>query len=365
MHPFVPTASGRTKRRWARTPSHFALGLITLLGAAALCGCTSGSSSPRAASSAVGCDATSVADKDLPSVVTITASGTAGPTTGSGEIIRDNGSVLTNNHVVAPAASGGTLSVLLSDGRSYPATLVGRDPQTDLAVVKIDTGSSLAAISVGSSSTVQIGEPVVALGAPLGLSNTLTTGIVSALNRTVEVPSDNGKTATLIAALQTDAAINPGNSGGALTNCAGALIGVPTANATVTAATGQTSTGNVGIGFAIPVDLAIGVADQLIANGQVTHSYFGIDVIPVAPAAAKQAATQEGLYVTSVAPGGPAANAGLQQGDVVTKVDGQPATDPLQLALLTLKKKPGDAVTITFDRSGTTMQATVTLGSPP
>ncbi len=298
-------------------------------------------------------------------MVTITASGSTGATTGSGEIIRDNGSVLTNNHVVSPATGGGTLSVLLSDGRSYPATLVGRDPQTDLAVVKVDVGTPLTSIPVGSSNTVRIGEPVVALGAPLGLSNTVTTGIVSALNRTVEVPSDDGKTATLLAAIQTDTAINPGNSGGALTNCAGALIGVPTANATVTTSTGQTSTGNVGIGFAIPVDLAIGVADQLIAHGQVTHSYFGIGVTTVAPEAAKQAGTAEGLYVTSIAPTGPAADAGLQQGDVITKIDGQPATDPLQLALLTLKKKPGDVVTVTFDRSGMTKQTSVTLSSPP
>ncbi len=274
-------------------------------------------------------------------MVTITATGPAGGSTGSGEVIRDNGSVLTNNHVVAPAASGGTLSVLLSDGRSYRATLVGRDPQTDLAVVKVDTGTALAAIAVGSSSSVQIGEPVVALGAPLGLSNTVTTGIVSALNRTIEVPSDNGKTATLIAALQTDAAINPGNSGGALTDCAGALIGIPTANATVTTSTGETSTGNVGIGFAIPVDLAIGVADQLMAKGQVTHSYLGIGVATVAPAAAKQAGTPEGLYVTSVAPSGPAANAGLQAGDVITKIDGQPATDSLAAGAADAQEEAG------------------------
>ncbi len=365
MHPLVRTALRRTKGRAPGTPPRLALGLSVLLGAGALTSCTSGSSSPRATSAGVACNATSVANKDLPSVVTITATGPAGGSTGSGEVIREDGSILTNNHVVSPAANGGTLAVLLSDGRTYPATITGRDPQTDLAVIKVDAGNSLAAIPVGMSSAVRIGAPVVALGAPLGLSNTVTTGIVSALNRTIEVPSDNGKTATLIAALQTDAAINPGNSGGALTDCAGALIGIPTANATVTTSTGETSTGNVGIGFAIPVDLAVGVADQLIAHGQVTHSYVGLSVTAVPPAAAEEAGAPEGLYVTSVVPGGPAASAGLQPGDVITKVDGQPATDALQLALLTLKKAPGQTVAVTYERSGTTKQTTVTLGSPP
>ena len=179
------------------------------------------------------------------------------------------------------------------------------------------------------------------------------------------MPSDNGQTATLIAAVQTDAAVNPGNSGGALVNCSGELIGIPTANATVTTATGQTSTGNVGIGFAIPVDLALAVANELIATGKVTHSYVGLQVSGIAPAAAKEAGTAEGLYVNAVVPGGPAAQADLQQGDVITKVDGQPATDPLQLALLMLQKNPGETVAVTFDRSGKTMETMITLSGPP
>jgi putative serine protease PepD len=306
-----------------------------------------------------------VARDELPSVVTITATGPNGAngSTGSGEIVREDGSILTNNHVVSPAANGGAIQVLLSDGAAYAATITGRDPQTDLAVVKITAGKQLVPIPFGSSKSLVIGEPVVALGAPLALSNSVTTGIVSALDRTVQVPSDNGQTATLLSAVQTDAAINPGNSGGALTNCAGALIGVPTANATVTTSAGQTSTGNVGISFAIPVDLAKPVADQIISTGTVTHSFLGIQVSTVPPSGGSD--VPGGLYVNGVVPGGPAEAAGLRAGDVITGIDGQAATDPTQLALLTIKKKPGDTVTVTYERAGASATATVTLGSPP
>jgi putative serine protease PepD len=339
------------------------LGTSALLGATALAGCGSGSGSGRTSAPAgvTACDATSVAAKQLPAVVTIRVSGPNGVSTGSGEIIREDGAILTNNHVVSPAVSGGSVSVVLSDGRSFPATITGRDVQTDLAVIRIDAGKPLTPISIGSSHAVRVGQPVVVLGAPLGLSNTVTTGIVSALDRTVQVPADNGQTATLLAAIQTDAAINPGNSGGALTDCAGALIGVPTANATVTTATGESSLGNVGINFAIPVDLAIGVADEILATGTVTHSYMGIAVQAVPSGAGGSAY----LSVVSVVPGGPAAAAGLQSGDVITSIDGEPASDPLQLALLTIKKKPGETVALTYERGGQSMQATLTLGAVP
>lgn len=326
------------------------------------CG-SSSTGSDASRSTAVACNAVEVADKTLPSVVTITVSNGPNTSSGSGSIFRDDGFIVTNNHVVSPAANGGTIQVLMSNGASLPASITGRDPQTDLAVIKVTAPDPLRAIAVGSSLSLPIGEPVVALGAPLGLSNSVTTGIVSGLDRTIQVPSDNGQTATLLAAVQTDAAINPGNSGGALTNCAGQLIGVPTANATVTTATGQTSTGNVGINFAIPVDLAKAVADELIATGRVTHSFFGVQVSTVPPP--NTGAAAEGLYVNTVVPGGPAAAAGLQPGDVITEVDGRPATDPTQLALLTLKKKPGETVAVTYDRAGKSASTTITLGTPP
>ena len=196
-----------------------------------------------ASSTASACPVTSVADQVVPSVVTIAASGPGGDGTGSGEVIRSGGYMLTNNHVISIAASGGSVEILFSDGQTAPATITGRDPQTDLAVLKV--------ISLGSSS-VKVGQPVVAIGAPLGLSGTVTSGIVSALDRTVQVPGENNRSALLVSAVQTDASINPGNSGGALVNCEGQLVGVPTAGATVPDSGG----GSIGLGFAIPVDLA-------------------------------------------------------------------------------------------------------------
>ena len=196
-----------------------------------------------ASSTASACPVTSVADQVVPSVVTIAASGPGGDGTGSGEVIRSGGYILTNDHVISIAASGGSVEILFSDGQTVPATITGRDPQTDLAVLKV--------ISLGSSS-VKVGQPVVAIGAPLGLSGTVTSGIVSALDRTVQVPGENNRSALLVSAVQTDASINPGNSGGALVNCEGQLVGVPTAGATVPDSGG----GSIGLGFAIPVDLA-------------------------------------------------------------------------------------------------------------
>ena len=342
--------------RWA-----VAAPLIVLVGGV-VTGCTDQSGSITTTGA---CNATSVADEVLPSVVTITATNGSSQSTGSGEVIRSDGSILTNNHVISVSASGGSIEVLFSDGTKAPAVLTGRDPQTDLAVIKVDMGKSLPAIPIGSSKNVNIGEPVVALGAPLGLSNTVTSGIVSAVGRTIEVPGDNGQQAVLLSALQTDAAINPGNSGGALTDCAGRLIGVPSAIATATNDAGVSSVGSVGLGFAIPVDLAVKVADQLIATGSVTHSYLGLEVMEIPPSAAKQAGQPEGLLVTAVVPNGPSAKAGLHQGDVITAIDGKEVTDADQLAAITLTKKPGESVTITSVREGKSMDTTVTLGTPP
>ena len=192
---------------------------------------TSGASSGAAAAS---CSVTPVANKVVPSVVTIAAKGPSGAGTGSGEVIRSDGYILTNNHVISIAATdGGSVEVQFSDGKSSPATITGRDPQTDLAVLKVQNPGKLKVIALSTSASLQVGQPVVAIGAPLGLSGTVTSGIVSALNRTVEVPGDDDKSALLVGAVQTDAAINPGNSGGALVNCEGQLVGVPSAGASV------------------------------------------------------------------------------------------------------------------------------------
>jgi putative serine protease PepD len=272
---------------------------------------------------------------------------------------------LTNNHVIAIAANGGSVEVLFADGQTAPATITGRDPQTDLAVLKVDTVPKLPVIALGSSATVKVGAAAVVLGAPLGLSGTVTSGIVSALDRTVQVPADNDTTALLVSAVQTDASINPGNSGGAMVNCAGQLIGVPSAGATVPSSSGESSGGSIGLGFAIPVDLAKTISDEIIATGSVTHAYFGLGTVPIPPAAAADGGVPEGLFVQSVVPGGPAAQAGLREDDVITKINGAPATSAVQLQELTLTKKPGDMVELEYWRSGQTATATVTLGAQP
>ena len=319
------------------------------------------SATPESPTTVSACAVTQVADEVLPSVVTIAASGSGGSGTGSGEVIRSDGYILTNNHVISIAAHGGSVEVLFSDGQTEPATITGRDVQTDLAVLHVQPSRTLKVIALGSSASVKVGQPVVALGAPLGLSGTVTSGIISALDRTVEVPAENDKSALLVSAMQTDAAINPGNSGGALVNCAGQLIGVPTAGATVPGSAG----GSIGLGFAIPVDLATTIADELIATGRVTHAFFGLSTVPIPPAAAAQAGVPEGLYVQAVTPGGPAAMAGLRAEDVITTIDGQPATSNLQLQELTLTKKPGDTVSLGYTRAGHSATATVTLGAQP
>jgi len=320
----------------------------------------SGSASPST------CDVTSVAAQELPSVVTISARGAGGGTgTGSGEVIQSNGYIMTNNHVIATAANGGSIVVQFSDGATAPATITGRDPQTDLAVIKVSTSQSLRPIPMGSSSSVTVGEGVVVLGAPLGLSNTVTAGIVSALDRTVQVPAENDTLALLVSAVQTDAAVNPGNSGGAMVNCSGQLIGVPSAGATVPTASGEPSSGgSIGLGFAIPVDLAKSITSELISTGSVTHAFFGLATVPT-PSTAAEGQTAQGLRIQQVVPGGPSAAAGLMAGDVITTLNGSPATSNVQLQEITLTSKPGDKVDLGYSRNGNSATATVTLAAQP
>jgi len=356
----------RRPRRWllwvalgtALVVGGVAGGLI--VGATQSSGSSVSSGTSASSSTASACPVTPVANQVIPSVVTIAASGPSGSGTGSGEFIRSGGYILTNNHVISIAANGGSVKVLFADGHTEPATITGRDPQTDLAVLKVQTSRELKVISLGSSS-VKVGQPVVAVGAPLGLSGTVTSGIVSALDRTVEVPGENDRSALLVSAVQTDASINPGNSGGALVNCEGQLVGVPTAGATVPNSGG----GSIGLGFAIPVVLANRIADEIIATGTVTHAFFGLQTVPIPPAAAEQAGLPEGLFVQAVTPGGPAATAGLRAEDVITKIDGMPATSNIQLQELTLTKKPGDTVSIEYTRAGQSATATVTLAAQP
>jgi len=365
---------GRGGRRWLPWA---ALGGALVIGGgigAGIVAATNSSTSTAAASTTASggssgqvsaCNVTSVASQVIPSVVTISARGTDGGGTGSGEVIKSDGYILTNNHVIAIAANGGSVEVQFADGQIAPATIVGRDPQTDLAVLRVSTPAKLRPIAIGSSSSVVVGQAAVVIGAPLGLSGTVTSGIISALDRSIQVPGDDDTTALLVGAIQTDAAINPGNSGGSMVNCSGQLIGIPSAGASVPSSSGESSGGSIGLGFAIPVNLAMTIADEIISTGTVTHSYFGLGAAPIPPSAAAQAGVPEGLYVQTVVPGGPAAKAGLRTGDVITKINGQPATSTVQLQELMLTMKPGATVQLEYSRDGQSATATVTLGTQP
>ncbi len=346
--------------------------VVVALGAGALGGFVARSTAPPApapatpavsGSAQAACPVESVAAKDLRSVVTISVRSQSSLSTGSGEVIRSNGEILTNNHVVAAVATGASVSVLFDDGTSVPAHVVGRDPLSDLAVVKVTTKRPLKAIPMGDSARLRVGQPVVVLGAPLGLSSTVTAGIVSALDRTIAVPGEGSTNALLIDAIQTDAAINPGNSGGALVNCAGQLVGIPSAGATIPSANGEpTNGGDIGLGFAIPVDEAKTIANDLITSGKATHAYLGLEAEPLTSETGQPIG---GLYVTSVAAGGPAAAAGIRSGDLLTKIDGVTASSPDQLVELSLRHRPGSKVTLEIDRSGRSFQVTVVLGKEP
>jgi putative serine protease PepD len=323
------------------------------------------SSSEATTPVATSCNVTAVANQQLPAVVTIMAGSGGSGGVGSGELIRSDGYILTNNHVITPAVAGGVLEVLFHDGNTVRATIVGRDPLTDLAVIRVTGQSGLRTISIGNSSNLRIGQPVIALGAPLGLSSTVTSGIVSALDRTVHVPGEASQSALLIDAVQTDAAINPGNSGGALVDCSGDLVGVPTAGATVPSPSGEASGGSIGLGFAIPVNLATKVANEIIDTGTVSHAFLGMEAEPLSVNAAPEGGRAEGLRVTGVAPGGPAASAGLRVADIITSIDGSPAVSTDQLVALTLAKRAGDRVELRYRRSGRETTATLTLTSHP
>jgi putative serine protease PepD len=326
-----------------------------------LIGSTAGDGQATADGGGAACTATTIAESVLPTVVTIAVTAGGGGGTGSGEVIRDGGYVLTNDHVISAAGSGGSIGVLFSGGQTVPATIVGRAVKVDLAVLKVDPPEGVPVIGIGNSASLRVGQPVVALGAPLGLSGTVTAGIVSALGRDVPVPADGGTTAVLPGAVQTDASINPGNSGGALVDCAGDLVGVNTAIATVPNAAGEAGGGSVGIGFAIPVDVAMVVADQLIAHGSYTPPTLGVQAAPVTPAVAEQFDVPAGLYLRVVTPGGPADKAGLRTGDVVTAIEGRPMTGPESLFLATVARHAGDEVRVEYHRDGKNAQVTVVL----
>jgi putative serine protease PepD len=296
-----------------------------------------------------------------PSVVTLRVTGSEGGRsaqgTGSGVVMREDGHILTNNHVVAPAANGGTVQVFFSDGSSKEAKIVGRDPSNDLAVVKVSGASGLKAATFADSGSLKIGQPVLAVGAPLGLSGTVTQGIISAVNRPVRTGDGTGQDA-VIDAIQTDAPINPGNSGGALVDLNGRVIGVNSAIATVgggdSGIPGQSSqSGNIGVGFAIPADDAVQIAQQLISEGKASHATLGVS--------AQDSTEGAGATVMSVVSGSPASKLGLREGDVITAVASRRVVDVDSLVAAVRDHKPGDKVTITYTRAGKTAKGDATL----
>ncbi len=277
---------------------------------------------------------------------------------GSGVIVDPSGYILTNNHVVEKATS---VKVTLLDKREYTAKVVGSDPQTDVAVVKIDAGASLPALPLGNSDSARVGDMCFAIGNPFGYDHTVTMGIVSAKGRSLESGSH------IQNFIQTDAAINPGNSGGALINAKGQLIGMNTAIISGGGGGFGGEAGNIGIGFAVPVNLARNVMDQIIKSGKVTRGYIGVTLQGLSPELAQQFGLKDthGAVVGDVNSGGPGEKAGLKSGDVVTAINGSKIEDSNELTLAVTQHAPGEKVTLDVFRNGQPMQVGVTLGQRP
>ncbi|MFI6502640.1 S1C family serine protease [Nonomuraea typhae] len=298
-----------------------------------------------------------VATKVQPSVVMIQGRQAGG----SGVVLSKDGLVLTNNHVVAANGQGGDLSVKFSDGKTAKATVVGTDPTTDLAMIRAEGVSGLVPAELGDSDQLKVGDAVLAIGSPLGLDGTVTSGIISALDRTLNVGGeqqqmppgwaqgqDSAPPATIGGAIQTDASINSGNSGGALVNAAGQLVGINTAIAT------NGSNGSIGLGFAIPVNTAKQVADQLSTDGKVRHAFLGVSVTDAT-------GDVPGALVRQVTADSPAAKAGLKEGDLITRI-GDKTVDGGDTVVGQVRGfKPGQQVKITYMRGGTQSEVTVTL----
>jgi putative serine protease PepD len=292
-------------------------------------------------------DVEAVADKVLPSVVQLRVKAGDRNGAGSAMVISADGLLLTNNHVIEQAVGGaGQITALFTDGRAAPVQIVGRDPSSDVALVRVQNLTGLVPIEVGNSDAVRIGQQVVAIGSPLGLSGTVTTGIVSALNRAVNLGGDNPNDPSppVLNAIQTDAAINPGNSGGPLVDIEGRLIGINSAIATVGGGPADEG-GSVGLGFSIPVNQARRIADELQRNGQATKPVLGVMVTNGSRLA--PLSDPPGAKLTDVTPNGPGAKAGLKAGDVIVKVNQRAITYGGELVASIRALAPGDSVALT------------------
>jgi putative serine protease PepD len=296
-----------------------------------------------------------VAQRVTPSVVQLRVHGSRVNAEGSGMVLSPDGLILTNNHVVEPAANGGNVSAVLQDGRSVPLQIVGRAPSFDLAVVRAQGATGLTPVQLGSSSNVRVGQEVVAIGSPLGLSGTVTSGIISALDRPVRAGGEGSGQDTVLDALQTDAAINPGNSGGPLVDMQGRVIGINSAIASLGLGSGQA--GSIGLGFAIPIDQARRIANELVHTGKATQALLGVTVPAGQP-------DDNAAVVRDVTAGGAAAAAGIQPGEMITKVNERLIDSGDALVAAIRSQPPGSQVTLTVKNSaGVTRQVQVTLGS--
>lgn len=342
---------------------------------------TEGVSAPQTVTVNTANDATvitGVAAEAMPSIVTLDVSGSRAGGSGSGVVISADGYIITNAHVVTVGGQEAepSIRVATTDGRLWPSEIIGTDPVSDIAVIKIDTGFPLAPIAVGDSSALNVGDDTVAIGAPLGLSNTVTLGIVSALNRSITVGSSeteedgpgqfdfdlpfgqpNSNTSVSLPVIQTDASINPGNSGGALLNAQGELIGINVAIASNT--TNGQGAGSIGLGFAIPSNYAMRVANELISGGSASHGLLGATVTD---SAYNPDAVVSGALIDSVSPGGAADAAGLRAGDVVTNFNGYPITNRIDLTAQVRTLPGGTETSLTYVRAGQSVTVKVTLG---
>lgn len=332
---------------------------------------------------------TAIAAKVVPSVVTISVSSGSSGGTGSGVVLTADGYVVTNTHVVTldGQVADPELTVTTSDGKLYSAEIVGTDPTYDLAVIKLTDASGLTPIEFADSTKLNVGDQTAAVGAPLGLPNTVTAGIVSALNRSIRIASSaapeedspqqgqgdspfrfdfgqgqqqSATRSISIAVIQTDAAINPGNSGGALANGDGKLIGINVAIASTGGSSSSSPAGSIGVGFSIPSVIVKRISDEIIENGKATHGLLGAIV---GDAAAQPNVTMLGAYIIEVTSGGPADAAGLKKGDVVTSFNGFPVTDATDLIAQVRALAAGSTAPIVYVRDGKTISAEVTLGS--
>jgi putative serine protease PepD len=296
----------------------------------------------------------------LPSVVQINVKGKDDAGSGTGIIISSDGEIITNNHVVEVAGDSGSISVSFNDGSSAPARILGTDPLTDTAVIQAEGVDGLTPATIGKSSDLQVGEGVVAIGSPFGLESTVTSGIVSALDRPVDVGTDGEGNSTTYPAVQTDAAINPGNSGGPLVDLNGHLVGINSSIRTSSSSASDQG-GSIGLGFAIPIDEVMPIVEQMIDGETPTHARLGISVSDIADGPGAE--VTEGAEIQEVTSGSTADSAGLRQGDVITKVDDTLITGADSLVATIRSYRPGDEVTVTFERDGDEQTAQLELDS--